>query len=520
VLDRKPQALYDRPAPGGLDDEHPDRRAAHDVTVLEVREVDGVPVEVLVEELEIGSGQFTQLPMALTPAKPFSTAKIEEAIEELAGEAAGTVVDGRLPRCAVVDILRRAQPTTHSAGDLPRLGDDVASITAAALALDGSFIAVHGPPGTGKTYTAAHVIKSLVNDHGWSVGVVAQSHSVVANLLNKIVEAGVDPALVAKKSSSDDPASTDRFTVIGDDGHGAFLDTHSACVIGGTAWDFANDARVPSEHLDLLAIDEAGQFSLGYTIAVARAARNIMLLGDPQQLGQVSTGSHPEPVDRSALGWLMDGHDVLPSEFGYFLEHTHRMHPEVCRVVSALSYDGRLMPHPKTSARTLAGHQPGVRTLLVDHQGRSTASPEEAAAIVDEISALVGTTWTDERGARDLKQSDVLVVAPYNAQVVQLRTQLQAAGLSDVPVGTVDKLQGREAPVVFVSMTASAIDDIPRGMPFLLNRNRLNVAISRAQSMAVIVRSRALTDYLPGSPDGLVDLGAFLTLAPCDRPTG
>ena len=520
VLDRKPQALYDRPAPAGLDDEHPDRRAAHDVTVLDVREVDGVPVEVLVEELEIGSGQFSQLPMALTPTKPFGTGKIEEAIEELATEAAGTVVDGRLPRCAVIDILRRARPTTRSTGGLPRLGDDVASITAAALDLDRSFIAVHGPPGTGKTYTAAHVIKTLVNDHGWSVGVVAQSHSVVANLLNKIVEAGVDPALVAKKSSSDDPAAADRFTVIGDDEHSAFLDSHSACVIGGTAWDFANDARVPSEHLDLLAVDEAGQFSLGYTIAVARAAKNILLLGDPQQLGQVSTGSHPEPVDRSALGWLMDGHDVLPSEFGYFLEQTHRMHPEVCRVVSALSYDGRLMPHPKTSARTLAGRQPGVRTLLVDHQGRSTASPEEAAVIVGEIAALIGTTWTHEHGSRDLKQSDVLVVAPYNAQVVQLRNQLQAAGLSEVLVGTVDKLQGREAPVVFVSMTASAIDDIPRGMPFLLNRNRLNVAISRAQSMAVIVRSRALTDYLPGSPDGLIELGAFLSLAPCDRPTG
>ena len=513
ALDRKPQALYNRPAPAGLDDEHPDRRAAHGVEVLDVVEVEGVPVEVIVEELEIGTGQFAQLPMALTPAKPFGTGKIEEAIEQLAAEAADSVSDGRLPRCAVADILLRARPTTRSGGELPRLRDDVASITAAVLDLDGSYVAVHGPPGTGKTYTAAHVIKSLVNDHGWSVGVVAQSHSVVAHLLNKIVDAGVDAALVAKKASSDS-APTDRFTVIGDDGHSSYLDAHAACVIGGTAWDFANDSRVPAAHLDLLAIDEAGQFSLGYTMAVARAARNIMLLGDPQQLGQVSTGSHPEPVDHSALGWLMEGHDVLPSEFGYFLQHSHRMHPEVCRVVSSLSYDSRLMPHTKTAARTLAGHPPGVHTLIVDHQGRSTASPEEATVIADEISALIGTTWTDEHGTRDLRQSDVLVVAPYNAQVVALRTQLEATGLSHVLVGTVDKLQGREAPVVFVSMTSSAIDDIPRGMPFLLNRNRLNVAISRAQFMAVVVRSRALTDYLPGSPDGLVDLGAFLSVAP------
>jgi uncharacterized protein len=518
TLDRRPQALYDRPAPEGLDDEHPDRRAAHDMQVLEVVEVEGVPVEVLVEELELDGGQFNQVPMALTPAKPFGTAKLEEAIEALATATADTVANRRLPRCAVVDILCRASPTMRSGTGLPRRDDDVTSITAAVVDLDHSYVAVHGPPGTGKTYTAAHVIKSLVEDHGWSVGVVAQSHSVVAHLLNKIVDAGLNPSLVAKKSSHD-AQPTDRFTVIADDGHATFLAEHDACVIGGTAWDFANDARVASAHLDLLAIDEAGQFSLGYTIAVARAARNIMLLGDPQQLGQVSTGSHPEPVDRSALGWLMQGHDVLPAQYGYFLEQTHRMHPDLCRVDSALSYDNRLKPHPKTAARTLDGFEPGVHTVSVDHEGRSTASPEEALVIAAEINRLIGATWTDEHGSRRLTQSDVLVVAPYNAQVLALRSALEETGLRDVLVGTVDKLQGREAPVVFLSMTASAIDDIPRGMPFLLNRNRLNVAISRAMYRTVIVRSPLLTDCLPTTPAGMVDLGAFLSLSPCDTPT-
>ncbi|MGV0645583.1 TM0106 family RecB-like putative nuclease [Mycolicibacterium sp. XJ879] len=518
TLDSKPQALYDRPAPAGLDDEHPDRRANHQVTVEDVTEVEGVPVEVFVEELEINTGQFDQLPMALAPAVPIPTDKLEEAIEALATEAATTVADGRLPRRAVVDILCRATPTTKSGAGLPRLGDNIASITAAVLDLDRSYVAVHGPPGTGKTYTAARVIKSLVNDHGWCVGVVAQSHSVVAHLLNKIVEAGVDPALVAKKASRDS-TGTDRFTVIGEDDHADYLTQHGACVIGGTAWDFANDNRVAQDCLDLIAIDEAGQFSLGFTIAVARGARNIMLLGDPQQLGQVSTGIHPEPINHSALGWLMEGHDVLPAKYGYFLEQTHRMHPDLCRVDSALSYDNRLIPHPKTSARTLAGYPPGVHTLCVHHEGRSTCSPEEASVIAAEIRSMIGAQWTDGKPRR-LTQSDVLVVAPYNAQVLQLRSELQEAGLGDVLVGTVDKLQGREAPVVFVSMTASAIEDIPRGMPFLLNRNRLNVAISRAMYRTVIVRSPLLTDYLPSSPSGLVELGAFLALAPCDTPTG
>jgi superfamily I DNA and/or RNA helicase len=185
-----------------------------------------------------------------------------------------------------------------------------------------------------------------------------------------------------------------------------------------------------------------------------------------------------------------------------------------------LSYDNRLKPHPKTAVRTLAGYEPGVHTRSVDHEGCSTCSPQEAAAIAAEIEPLIGARWTDEHGSRELEQSDVLVIAPYNAQVLQLRSVLEEAGLSDVLVGTVDKLQGREAAVVFVSMTASAIEDIPRGMPFLLNRNRLNVAISRAIYRTVIVRSPLLTSYLPSTPAGMVDLGAFLSLSSCDTPTG
>jgi superfamily I DNA and/or RNA helicase len=160
-----------------------------------------------------------------------------------------------------------------------------------------------------------------------------------------------------------------------------------------------------------------------------------------------------------------------------------------------------------------------VHTLSVGHEGCSTSSSEEAAVIAAEIKRMIGARWTDEHSSRELAQTDVLVVAPYNAQVLALRSVLEEAGLGDVLVGTVDKLQGREAPVVFVSMTASAIDDIPRGMPFLLNRNRLNVAISRAMYRTVIVRSPLLTDYLPSTPAGMVDLGAFLALAPCGTPT-
>ena len=158
-----------------------------------------------------------------------------------------------------------------------------------------------------------------------------------------------------------------------------------------------------------------------------------------------------------------------------------------------------------------------MHVLRVRHEGNATESPEEAEAIVDLIHTLVGLDWTTEEGTRPLTPNDVLVLAPYNAQVVLLRRHLAAAGLSDVRVGTVDKFQGAEAPVAIVSMTASSVEDIPRGIPFLLNRNRLNVAISRAQYAAVIVRADALTEYLPATPNGLVELGAFLALTAPDR---
>lgn len=514
-LDGRPQILYDRPAPAGLDDEHPDRRASWNAEVLDVTDVDGVPVEVRICELQPESGPHDHLPMALTPARPIRTGKIEESIAALATEAAATLSADppALPRCAVVDVLCRRPPTTLSgAAQLPRRDGDVDSITAAVLDLDRSYLAVHGPPGTGKTFTAARVIATLVNNHRWKIGVVAQSHAVVGHLLDEVVAAGVDATQVAKKAGRD--GLSGRFTTIPDSGYADFLDTDGGCVIGGTAWDFANDNRIATDCLDLLAVDEAGQFSLGNTIAVARAARNMLLLGDPQQLGQVSTGNHPEPVDHSALGWLTDGHDVLPAALGYFLECTHRMHPDVCSVVSALSYDNRLLPHPKTAERVLEGHAPGVRTLLVEHRDNATCSVQEAVAITAAIGDLLGAKWTDEHGTRPLAATDVLVVAAYNAQVLTLRAHLEDAHLGDVLVGTVDKLQGRQAPVVFVSMAASAIADVPRGMSFLLNRNRLNVAISRAQYLAVVVRSPALTDYLPGTPQGLIELGAFLALSP------
>lgn len=509
-------ALYDPPAPAGLA-EDPDRRAFGSVAVLACDDPE-VPTSVIVCERQPKDGDvFDQLPFALTPGPPINTRPLQESIDATAASVAAGLPT--LPADAVTDVLLRRPPRTVSGNPLPRPDtptDHADTITAALLDLDNSYLAVHGPPGTGKTFTSAAVIAGLVNAHRWRVGVVAQSHAVVENLLDGVVRAGADPMRVGKKKAREGVP----WSQIAEKDYPAFIAADGGCVIGGTAWDFANDGRVPRQSLDLLVVEEAGQFNLANTIAVASAARNLLLLGDPQQLPQVSQGTHPEPVNESALGWLVEGHHTLPPERGYFLEVSYRMHPDVCRPVSRLSYDGRLQAYDKVSAaRRLDGVAPGVRVLAVEHSGNSTESPEEADAIIAEIVALLGCPWTDEDGTVALGQQHILVVTPYNAQVVLLRRRLDAAGLPDVQVGTVDKFQGRQAPVVFVSMTASSIDDVPRGIGFLLNRNRLNVAISRAKYAAVLVRSARLTDYLPGQPDGLIELGAFLALTACDTPT-
>lgn len=502
-------ALYTPPAPPGMTDS-PDRRAAGRATVVEADDP-AVPTTVVVVERVGGDGKpFHQLPFALTPGPPIPTTALRESIEA----TATAVGDGlpRLPDTAIVDVLLRRAPRTRSGAALPRGADSsniTADITAALLDLDSSYLAVHGPPGTGKTHTAARVIQHLVTQHRWRVGVVAQSHATVENLLDCVIDAGLDPQRIAKKRYDH---QAPRWQEIDGGAYAAFLADTPGCVIGGTAWDFANANRIPPGSLDLLVIDEAGQFCLANTIAVAPAAANLLLLGDPQQLPQVSQGTHPEPVDTSALDWLVDGRRTLPDERGYFLDLSYRMHPAVCAAVSALSYEGRLRSHECTAARRLDGHRPGVQLLSVEHQGNSTESPEEADAIAAEIRRLLGASWTDEHGCRPLTAADVLVLAPYNAQVALLRRRLTSAGLAGVRVGTVDKFQGGQAPVVFISMTVSSMDVVPRGISFLLNRNRLNVAVSRAQYAAVIVRSPSLTEYLPATPAGLTDLGAFLAL--------
>ncbi|SNC65042.1 uncharacterized protein SAMN05445756_1237 [Kytococcus aerolatus] len=527
-------AVFAHPLPEGLEAEpgHPHALWPSAATVVDSGPHPDSGLELCTLELPCpqprgdrpGLPETDELPVGLVPTPPPSTGPLDAALAELAEEVLGA--HPGLPPGAASDLLTRRTPRLQGGGALPRVGapgtpTPLDAVTTAVRALDDSYVAVQGPPGTGKTYLGSRVVRSLVQQ-GWKVGVVAQSHAAVENFLGACVRAGVPAEQVAKvprSGRSAEDAEPTWTALQGSRQPAAWMDEQSEAgrgfVVGGTAWTFSKDALEPGG-LDLLVVDEAGQFSLAPLLACSRAARNLLLLGDPQQLPQVSQGIHPEPLDRSALGWLIGSAAVLPADLGYFLDTTWRMHPALTEPVSRLAYDGRLRSHEAvTTGRTVEGVEPGVHEVLVDHRDQSVASPEEAAEVVRLVESLRGRAFRDGAGggtARPLEASDVLVVAPYNAQVNLLRQRLDAAGLSETPVGTVDAFQGQEAPVVIVSMTASARDRVSRGLAFLLDVHRMNVAISRGQLAAYVVRSPRLTDIAPASPRDLLALGAFLEL--------
>ncbi|WP_104117042.1 bifunctional RecB family nuclease/DEAD/DEAH box helicase [Arthrobacter sp. B1805] len=507
-------AIYDVPVPEGADitdSSGTGRGGWFGVEVTELSEDDdGVTTVLLREKLKRGAAPRPELPVALAPDQPLMTKSMQEALVHLADRVGRSLPE--VPAGPALDLLRRIPPRLAGGVPLPAVppGDDgyAVAITAALHLLTDSYLAVQGPPGTGKTHVGADVIERLVR-LGWKVGVVAQSHAVVDNLLCRAIEAGAPEHQVAKRT--EDPGSP--WSQRSDDDVARLVSADGGCLIGGTAWTMTG-SRVAAGSLDLLVIDEAGQFSLANTMAVAQAARRLLLLGDPQQLPQVTQGTHPEPVDESALGWLSDGRATLPPTLGYFLADTWRMHPDLCAPVSLFAYDGRLTTAPAARGRRLESLRPGIECVSVVHADNSTSSPEEASEVVTQVARHLGIPWVDAAGAapRPLAQADILVVAAYNAHVHLIRRALARAGYPHVRVGTVDRFQGQQAAVVIVSMAASSAAQAPRGIGFLLNRNRMNVAVSRGQWRAVIVRSPRLTHHMPATPAALEELGAFIGL--------
>jgi predicted RecB family nuclease len=433
-------------------------------------------------------------PTALIPARPFDNRVQREAVVRLArrvvDHAAGEPPGDR----AVLDLIRGRAPRVfdHVEGaPLVREGES-GSDAAIRLAprLLGGCLAVQGPPGSGKTWTGAAIVVDAVR-RGKRVGVTAQSHKAIGNLLDAVMARaatdGVAVRAMQRASEADVCAAVGVECATKNDVVDEALALQTVDVVAGTSFLFAREQLAGK--LDLLVVDEAGQLSLANVAAVAGAATDLVLLGDPQQLAQVSKGSHPPGVGVSALEHVLAGEATIAPELGVFLEASHRMHPDVCAFVSSIAYDDRLEPDPACAAQTIAGLGAGLRWVPVAHEANRTRSEEEATVIARIVDDLRGRAWTNKDGQQSwLDLEDILVIAPYNAQVAVL-----AEALPDgARIGTVDRFQGQEAPVMLYSLAASSADDIPRGVDFLLSTNRLNVAVSRARALAVLVGSPAL----------------------------
>ncbi|MGM7645724.1 AAA domain-containing protein [Nocardia sp. JW2] len=500
--------IYDGAAAAGMT-QTLGRRATATATVLGCAvDADFDDTVRLEELLPAGCPPYDDLPAAIAPGPPDGEADLEAALEATAQDLLVTLPS--VPANAVYDLLLRRPPRLHEGAPLPQVDGDIAHAMAqATAALDASYLAVHGPPGTGKTGTTARAIERLVTRKRWRIGVVARSHEVIERIFDAVVEAGLLPELVAKK----DVASVGReWSAIEGSRYPRFLDNAvNGCVIGGTTADFVDETLIAPGSLDLLVIADAGECSLADTVAVAVSARNLLLVGDPEPA--LAQAEHPEPIHVSALEWLCDGAATLPPEYGYFLDRTWRMHPAVCVPVSVSCYDGKLTAvEAVTRARDLAGIAPGVSTVFVEHRGSATESDAEAREVVRRVRALLGETWTSGARTRKLHPHDVFVVAPYAAQVARIRTLLARAKIEDVLVGTPDRFRGREAAVVVLSMTTSTPDDAPFGMRALLSRTVIHATLCRAMWKAIIIRSPLLTEYLPDTPEELAALRGFLQL--------
>ena len=446
--------------------------------------------------LKKGKAYFREHPVALVPEAPQGDDVLREALRRVARAVVDRGIDGDGPYRAARALLGGGWPTIVGAPPgAPLAGPDEDGLAAArrlAPLLRGTVLGIQGPPGSGKTFTGAEMLVDLVAA-GKRVGVTASSHRAITNLVRTACERAAARGVGLRVVQRGDPGEVcDRPEVTVADSPRAAEEALAAGadVVAGTAWLFARDTLERS--VDVLFVDEAGQLSLANAVAVGGAADSLVLLGDPNQLDQPTKGVHPPGAGVSALAHVLGDARVMPAARGLFLGTTWRLHPDVCGYVSEIFYAGRLAPHPDCARQGVGGigrlGGTGLRYAPVPHEGARTTSPAEVERVAGLVAALLRGSWTDRHGVtRPLTAEDILVVAPYNAHVARLGERLPG-----VRVGTVDRFQGQEAPVVIYSMATSTREDMPRGMEFLYSWNRLNVAVSRAQGLAILVQSPAL----------------------------
>lgn len=387
-------------------------------------------------------------------------------------------------------------------------------------ALEGGVFPIQGPPGTGKSYTGARMICQMVAD-GKKVGITANSHKVIRNLLDKVLEAADEMAVdlcCIQKPKEMEP-NQDRLLFAKTNGDLFAAMAGGRCqVAGGThfLWSRADAHDV----LDVLVVDEAAQMSLANVVAVAQSARTLILLGDPQQLDQPTQGTHPDGTGVSSLQHVLQGGHTIAADRGLFLEQTWRLHPDICAFNSELFYDNKLTSKEGCEQQVITSSGPiagsGLRYLPVDHAGNQSSSIEEAEAVANLVRNILAADprWIDRDGEeKPLTQDDIVIITPYNAQVFEIQQRLHGAR-----VGTVDKFQGQEAPIAIYSIATSSYADAPRGMEFLYSANRFNVAISRAKCLAILVASPDVFEAECKTPHQMQLANAFCRYLECASP--
>lgn len=447
-------------------------------------------------ELKFGP-KWREIPaeLDLVPGDPLKKDRQKAAIARVIAD----IVAGGARYPAIVDLLTRRAPRVKGMRqDRPLVEDgaDLIEATARIVSrLENSCLPIQGPPGTGKTHVSARVILHLLRA-GKRVGVASNAHKAIDNLMLAVAkharEQRVRLDAVKKESKPVEPIDPAIATVT--DNNDPRL--ASASLVGGTAWLFAREEH--DQEFDYLFVDEAGQVALANIVAMGTAARNLVLVGDPMQLGQPIQGVHPGDSGLSALEYLLAGHQTVPADRGIFFPESRRLHPAICRFVSELAYEERLrsIAGAELQALVLRGADPrlaafGITFVEVWHEGRSQSAPEEAEVVRELYADLLRQSFRDRDGrTQRLTPDDILVVAPYNAHVNLLQAVLPA----NARVGTVDRFQGQEAPVCLLTLATSSSQEMPRDVDFLFSRNRLNVALSRAQALAVVVASPRLLD--------------------------
>ncbi len=462
---------------------------------------------------------FADEPLILTNTLENRLCEITEAYFETRQlpKLLATLINQANPRFigqqSLLPISRQQYPDNH---------DYLSAIITAVKAMDETCLCIQGPPGAGKTYTAEKVISQLIKE-GCRVGIMSNSHAAIMNLLEPVSKSSPDIPMAKVDGFKtqvlfEEKFPAEKYPQLAYRGSMGFTKKQPYVffqVIGATVYAFSKEIAYETP-LDYLFVDEASQVALANLLAVSGAAKNIILMGDQMQLEQPIQGSHPGLSGSSALEFMLKEHAVIPDDKGIFLERTYRMHPDVCAPLSEIVYEGKLQADAYNSKQTITLLKPsliskahGILSVSVEHEGNSQSSVEEVQLVQQLIAELKTGTFTNKDGQQaPITDADILVIAPYNMQVNLLKEKLG----STLKIGTIDKFQGQEAPVVIISMAISDIAESPRGLDFVLDINRLNVAVSRAQALAIIVSNEGLEQCKVNSLAQMAKVGLFCRL--------